>query len=456
MARPLRLLGHMILWIVLLAAAAWGSAALWFDGPATRSLAALLAGAYALATLVVLMVVRPMRRAYAGALVLFALLFGWWSSIEPRNDREWQPEVARLAHADIDGDLVTVHNIRNFDYHSETNFIPAYYDKTFDVGKLESVDLVAVYWMGPAIAHTILSFGFEGGDHLAFSIETRKEQGEDYSTVKGFFKQYELYYVVADERDVIRVRSNYRKDPPEDVYVYRLHGAIENGRRLFLEYIDRINRLKEAPEFYNTLTDNCTTGIWMNTRVNPGHPPLSWKILASGYVPEYLHEVGRLAPGTSFVELQRMAHIDARAQAADQAADFSRLIRSGIPGMDPGSAYPIRSGGPLENLSSPLGASFGSEVLAYVVSEVDTVRQVLAKVILGEADAGWVYRSDAWSAPELRVLEIPEEANVRARYPIAILSGAPPPDAAIQFVELVLSADGQRVIEKGGFLPAPP
>ncbi|MGE5320961.1 MAG: DUF4105 domain-containing protein [Hyphomicrobiaceae bacterium] len=337
----MKLLGHLVLWIVLLAATAWGSAALWFDGPVSRPLAGLLAGAYALATLVMLIRVRPMRRAYAGALVLFAVLLGWWLSIEPSNDRDWQPEVARLAYADIDGDRVTVHNIRNFDYHSETDFTPAYYDKTFDVSKLKSVDLVAVYWMGPAIAHTILSFGFEGGDHLAFSIETRKEKGEAYSTIKGFFKQYELYYVVADERDVIRVRSNYRKDPPEDVYVYRLNGPIENGRRLFLEYIHRINRLKEKPEFYNTLTDNCTTGIWMNTRVNPGHPALSWKILASGYVPEYLYEAGRLAPGTPFDELQRRAHINARAQAADQAADFSRRIRVGIPGMDADAAHPL-------------------------------------------------------------------------------------------------------------------
>lgn len=346
MASPMKLLGHLLIWVVLLAAAAWGSAALWFDGPASRPLAGLLAGAYALTILVLLVMVRPMRRAYAGALVLFAVLLGWWFSIAPSNDRDWQPEVARLAYADIDGDRVTVHNIRNFDYRSETDFTPAYYDKSFDVSKLESVDLVAVYWMGPAIAHTILSFGFEGGDHLAFSIETRKEQGEAYSTVKGFFRQYELYYVVADERDVIRVRSNYRKDPPEDVYVYRLQGSIENGRRLFLEYIHRINRLKEKPEFYNTLTDNCTTGIWMNTRVNPGHPPLSWKILASGYVPQYLHEAGRLAPGTSFDELQRMAHINARAQAADQAADFSRRIRTGIPGMDAHAVQPGQSGMP--------------------------------------------------------------------------------------------------------------
>ena len=332
MPKPLRLLGRLILWIVLLMATAWGSGALWFDGPASRPLAGLLAAAFALAALGLLIGLRPRRRAYAAFLILFAVVLGWWLSLSPSNDRDWQTDVARLAHAEIQGDLVTVRNIRNFDYRTETDYTPAYYDKTFDVRKLQSVDMVAVYWMGPAIAHTFLSFGFEGGDHLAVSIETRKERNEAYSTIKGFFKQYELYYVVADERDVIRLRTNYRKDPPEDVYIYRLHAPIENGRRLFLEYMSRVRKLSEKPEFYNTLTDNCTTGIWMNTRINPGHPHLSWKILASGYVPEYLSEAGRLAPGVPFAELQRLGHVNARAQAADQAMDFSRRIRVGIPG----------------------------------------------------------------------------------------------------------------------------
>jgi hypothetical protein len=335
MTKPLRIAGHLILWSVLLITIAWGSGALWFDGPASRPLAGLLAAAFALAALALLIGVRPRRRGVAAFVALFAVLLAWWLGIEPSNERDWQPDVARLAHAEIEGDRVTVRNIRNFDYRTETDYTPAYYDKTFDVSKLQSVDMVAVYWMGPAIAHTFLSFGFEGGDHLAVSIETRKERNEAYSTIRGFFKQYELYYVVADERDVIRLRTNYRKDPPEDVYVYRVHGPIENGRKLFLEYMRRVSKLSESPAFYNTLTDNCTTGIWMNTRVNPGHPPFSWKVLASGYVPEYLSEAGKLAPGVPFAELQRLGHVNARAQAADQAADFSRRIREGIPGMEP-------------------------------------------------------------------------------------------------------------------------
>jgi Domain of unknown function (DUF4105) len=257
------------------------------------------------------------------------VLLAWYSSVRPSNHRDWQVDVAVLPYAEIDGDQISVHNIRNFDYRSETDYTPAYYDRRFDLRKLEGVDVIAVYWMGPAIAHVFVSFAFAGGDHLAISIETRKEKGEGYSTIKGFFRQYELIYVVADERDVIRLRTNYRRDPPEDVYVYRARGPIENLRRTFLEYLNKVNGLVTHPQFYNTLTDNCTTNIWFNTLGNPGRPRFSWKILASGYVPEYLYETGRLDSSVPFAELQQRAHVNARAQAADAAADFSQRIRAG-------------------------------------------------------------------------------------------------------------------------------
>lgn len=321
----------------------WGSFALQYASTASVPIRVMLVGAYflcGLATALAVILRRAAVPALVGFVVLVAIMLGWWSGIGPSNERDWQPDVARLAYADIEGNLITVHDVRNFDYRSETDYTPGYYDRTYDLSKLQSVDLFAVYWMGPAIAHTILSFGFEGGDHLAFSIETRKEKGENYSTIKGFFKQYELYYVVADERDVIRLRTNFRKDPAEDVYVYRLHGPAENGRRVFMQYIQRVNDLKERPAFYNTLIDNCTTGIWMNSRINPGHLPMSWKILASGYLPEYLYESGMLAPGVPFAALRRQGQVNARASAADQAADFSRRIRIGIPDMEAGMALP--------------------------------------------------------------------------------------------------------------------
>jgi len=334
--RLLAAVGCAFLLVGVAAITVWGAFAINYSGIENAMIRWSLVGAFSTAGLVTMIAIalrRMHNKAMLGFGILFAILLGWWTSIEPSNDREWQTDVARLAYADIHGDLITVHNIRNFDYRSETDFTPAYYDKTFDLSKLQSIDFVAVYWMGPAIAHTILSFGFAGGDQLAISIETRKEKNEDYSTIKGFFKQYELYYVVADERDVIRLRTNYRKNPPEDVYLYRLHRPIENGRRVFLEYMHKINSLKQQPEFYNTLIDNCTTGIWMNTRVNPDHMPISWKILTSGYLPVYLYQAGVFGKKTSFDDLQRLGHINSRAQAADHTADFSRLIRAGVPGM---------------------------------------------------------------------------------------------------------------------------
>lgn len=323
---------RLLLGLLIATAGGWGVLAITFTGPADTTLRNSLAGAVAIATLAALVSLGFRRwrgRALAAYLALFAGLLVWWSRIEPSNERDWQTDVAVLPYATIEGNLVTLHNIRNFDYRSETDYTPAYYDKRFDLSKLEGVDLIASYWMGPAIAHTFLSFAFEGGDHLAVSIETRKEKGEGYSTIKGFFRQYELFYVVADERDVIRLRTNFRQDPPEQVYLYRLQGPLENGRRLFLEYLHDMNALRDTPEFYNTLTTNCTTQIWMSARVNTEHIPFSWKILASGYVPQYLYENGRLGEhGLSFSEVQRRALINTRANAVDSPLDFSARIRA--------------------------------------------------------------------------------------------------------------------------------
>jgi Domain of unknown function (DUF4105) len=324
--------GLVLLGAGLFVTAVWGVLALLYFDHADPLLCKGLAVAYGAASLLALVGFATRRwrvRSLAVYLVLFAVVLACWSAIEPSNDRTWQAPGAVLAYASIDGNLVTVHNIRNFDYRSETDFTPAYYDRTFDLRQLDSVDLIAVYWMGPAIAHVFLSFGFTDGNHVAISIEARNERGEGYSTIKGFFRQYELYYAVADERDVIRLRTNYRHDPPEEVHVYRLKGGARNGRALFLEYLRMVNSLKERPEFYNTLTTNCTSNIWLHARILPGHMPYSWKILISGHVPEYLYENGKLDDSVPFEELQRSSIVNAKAQAADKAEDFSRRIRSG-------------------------------------------------------------------------------------------------------------------------------
>jgi hypothetical protein len=333
MRRILVILGLAVVGLVIAVLTGWGALVLFYLAPGSETVRTALAWSFAALGLVTVgaLAVRRVRRP---ALAVFAAALGLvlvaWSSPTPSNDRDWQPEVAVLPYATINGDLVTVHNIRNFDYRTEADFTPAYYDRTFDLRRLDRVDLVAVYWMGPAIAHIFLSFGF-GDEHLPISIEVRKTRSKEYSTIAGFFRQYELYYVVGDERDVIRVRTNYRKSPTEDAYMFRVLGSAENGRRVFLDYMREINELKERPTFYNTLTTNCTTMILAHAAVNPGHVPLSWKILLSGYAPEYVYERGRLDRSLPFAELKRRGHINAAAQAADTAPDFSRRIRAGLP-----------------------------------------------------------------------------------------------------------------------------
>jgi hypothetical protein len=308
----------------------WCSLALYL-GPLHAGVAAItmaIVGTSAAASVFVPRIRRVVMSAFVLALACFALA---WSTVKPSNDRDWQPDVAVLPYATFEGDLVTVHNIRDFDYRTETDFTPRYYDKTFDLRQLDSVDLITSYWMGEAIAHVMVSFGFADRDFLTVSIETRKERGESYSTLAGFFRQYELIYIVGDERDLIRLRTNYRKDPPEDVYLFRTNAPKENARRLFRDYFKTINSLRTKPQFYNTLTTNCTTNVVMHTRVNPGGGRYSWKVLLSGYAPQYAYEIRRLDQRVPFDALKRRSHVNEAARAADGAPNFSERIRADLP-----------------------------------------------------------------------------------------------------------------------------
>jgi hypothetical protein len=279
----------------------------------------------------------PRRR---WTLLIFVLVWGtlglWWSTIPASNSRAWQPDVAVLPSATLHGDRVTLHNIRNFAYRTATDFTPRYYDKTFDLQQLESVDLISVYWAGEAIAHLMVSFGFGEQDYVAISIETRKERTEDYSAIKGFFKQYELLYVIADERDVLRLRTTYRR-PPEEVYLYRTRIPPPQARRLFLDYMREVNQLVEQPVFYNTLTTNCTTNVLFHARASGGIARYNWKVLLSGYAPAYAYDIGRLDTSLTFADLKQRSHINARVQAAGDAPDFSQRIRAGLPRPPPAS-----------------------------------------------------------------------------------------------------------------------
>lgn len=314
----------------IIAITLWGVGALYLSPLLPEAWRPFGAGGYATLTIVAFLFLPRRGRTALGALAVFGILVFLFLWIAASNERDWQPEVAVTPYATINGDMITIHNVRNFDYRTETDFDARWEKRTYNLSKLDSADIIAVYWAGKAIAHVMVSFGFAGKDYLTVSIETRKEKGESYSTLAGFFRQYELYYVVADERDVVRVRTTSRQ-PQEDVYIYRVNAPLKNIRRIFLDYIKSINELRERPSYYNTLTTNCTTSILMHTRMNPESPPLSWKILLSGYVPDYLYELGRLDKTRPFAELEKMSHVNARAHAADKDAAFSQRIREGLP-----------------------------------------------------------------------------------------------------------------------------
>ena len=325
-----RQIGQIILGILLAGLLLWSAGALYYAPLLPEAWRAPAAVTLVLLTVLAFLFLPRRGRTAIVAACAFALLVGLFFRIPASNDRDWQPEVANLPYATINGDLITIHNIRNFDYRTETDFDPRWDTRTYDLSKLDSLDVIAVYWAGKAIAHVMVSFGFAGKDYLAVSIETRKEKGESYSTLAGFFRQYELYYVVADERDVIGVRATYRQ-PQEDVYVYRTKAPRENVRRIFLDYIKSINELRERPGYYNTLTTNCTTSILFHTRMNPESPPMSWKVLLSGYVPDYLYDLGRLDTSRPFVELEKLSLVNSRAHGAEKDPAFSQRIREGLP-----------------------------------------------------------------------------------------------------------------------------
>jgi hypothetical protein len=249
-----------------------------------------------------------------------------WGTTDPSNQRDWAANLELLPYAEFEGDLVRVRNIRNTSYSTATRYTPAYYDRTFDLNRLETVwFLVEPLSKRGAVAHTFLSFGFEGPEYVAISVEARKEKGESYNFVKGLFRQYELMYLVADERDVIRLRTSYRRD---DVYLYPIKASPESMRELFVAMLSRANQLRERPEFYNTLTSNCTNNIIGHVnRLSPRRIPFSLKRLLPGYSDRLAYGLGLIDTDLSFEQARRRFKINERALEYAESPEFSVRIR---------------------------------------------------------------------------------------------------------------------------------
>ena len=265
----------------------------------------------------------------AAAVALAALCVAWWRQLRPSNDRDWRPDVARLATAEVQGERVTVRNVRNFRYRGVDDYDERWEVRTFDLARLDGLDVFFIDWGAPLINHTILSWSFADGQHLAISVETRKKKGQQYSALKAFFRQYELVYVVADEADVIRLRTSYRKH--EETYLYRLRTSKAAARALLVDFLGAINAIARQPLWYNGLVANCTTIIRQRVIHAGGRLPLSWRLFANAYMAEFLYRRGLLDTSRPFEELKAMSWINERARGIGESEDFSARIREGLP-----------------------------------------------------------------------------------------------------------------------------
>ncbi|HSB97053.1 MAG TPA: DUF4105 domain-containing protein [Spongiibacteraceae bacterium] len=308
----------------------WSLAALYFSPFPTAQRIALCA-TYLFIAGMSLWRVPSFRAACTVNILLIALVQVWWWTVPPVNDAAWQADVGRLPRIDFVGDEVRVKNIRDFEYRSEFDYSPRYLDAVYKLDDLRTLDLFLIHWGSPAIAHTILSFGFGDNRYLAVSIETRKQIGQTYSALRGFFRQFTLIYIVAIERDVIRLRTDFRN---EDVYLYRLQVAPALARQVLTSYAEHINQLSERAEWYNALTENCTTSIRNDIYAYMPNKSLDWRLLANGYIDEMLYERGNLYAKIPFPELKQHSYINAKAHALSDGADYSSGIRSGLPGFE--------------------------------------------------------------------------------------------------------------------------
>ena len=315
-----------------LALAAWCAMALHIDGGAPAWLAIVLGIALAATACIALVRVRSLPAAAALAFVAPAAIIAWWLALEPSNDREWLPDVARTTRFTLEGDRLTVTDMRDFRYRSDEDFDARWVTRSYDLSKLVGMDIFYSFWGPTLIAHTITSWEFADGSHLAVSIETRKEVGEEYSAVLGFFRQFELAYVVAQERDVIGVRAGHRG---EQVFLYRLAASPERARRLLVDYVRRINALADTPAWYNALTTNCTTTILHHVRALGIAFPSDWRLIANGYLPELQYELGSINTSLPFDALRERSDITERAKFAGSPEAFSRHIREGLPERPP-------------------------------------------------------------------------------------------------------------------------
>lgn len=323
MIRVFKFLPHVVFAIALLAGALWTATAFWFHLQNV-----LLVSGWALLLLAILVAAVAYRRSrIAGWAVLLAacLLVGsWYQTIVPRSDKDWDFDVSRGVLAHVEGSHVHLDNIRDFDWHTASEADPRWISRDLDLDQLQSVDMFTSVWSNPDIAHLLVSFGFSDGEHVVFSAEIRREKGEAFNEIGGFFRQFELVLIGATERDIVKLRTNYRR---EEVRLYPLTLSAEARRAMFLSFVDLSQQLEAEPAFYNTLTANCTTVVYQLAKALQPDLPMDWRLVLSAHLPEYLLNLGLLGGEGTVNARKDAALITGRAQQMPEGGDYSNFIR---------------------------------------------------------------------------------------------------------------------------------
>ncbi|HLH15943.1 MAG TPA: DUF4105 domain-containing protein [Bryobacteraceae bacterium] len=325
--KPLRWLLASVSSIFRAGVALWASLAIYYSNLPWHWLLFGLALAFAAFSIWALWLARKRR-----SLLLFAGLFAcvlvWFLSIRPTHDRPWRPEVKVMPRAAIDGDRVSITGVRDFDYRGRDDFTVRYEEREVSVSHLTSIDFFVSYFLIGPVAHTFLSFNFDNAPPVCVSIETRPQVGQSFAPIASLFKQFELIYVVGNERDLVRVRTNFRR---EDVYLYHIRTTPDRARKLFRIYLDRINQLAGRPEFYNLLTNSCTINIVRYLRIAGKVRGFDFRYVLNGFVDSYLYSLGLLDTDLPFRDLRPRSRINDAADAADNSPDFSERIRAAVP-----------------------------------------------------------------------------------------------------------------------------
>jgi len=307
----------------------WGGLALYVAGPQSRGMRYVLLTLFtcSLPAILYFDITYGQKILFLG--IIFTGILVWWIPMRASNEKDWAPEVAKIPYGEIEDDILVLHNVRNFRYKTRNEFTQQWETRRYDLEKLQSLDIFFSYWGSPHIAHIVMSWGFSDGTYLAISIETRKDKTQTYSELKGFFKQYALAYVAADERDLIRLRTNYRK---EEVYGYRIKNIpIHYIRYLLQSYIKHMNKLVDKPEFYHALLQNCTTGISQHYKTfMPNKSWIDWRLIANGHLDKLLYELGLIETGLPFDELKQQSRVDLRMQQLSES-NFSDKLRETMP-----------------------------------------------------------------------------------------------------------------------------